>query len=166
VLGGADALAQALEQGVRHAIVAIGECEARLARARVLKTHGLTLVSARHPGAIVASSALVDPGTVIAAGAVVGVRTRLGESVIVNTRASIDHDCVLDEGVHVCPGACLAGHVRVGAGAWIGVGATIADDLAIGARSVIGAGAVVIGPIEAGVVAYGVPARAVRRVST
>ena len=164
VLPGRGALASVRAQGVRHAIVGIGQCDARLVLARLLVDEGFTLVTAVHPGAIAASSAEIGAGTVIGAGAVVGVRTRLGASVIVNTRASVDHDCVLEEGVHVCPAACLAGGVHIGAGAWIGAGATVIDGMSIGAGTVVGAGAVVVRPLPGGVVAYGVPARPVRQV--
>jgi len=35
----------------------------------------------------------------------------LGDLVIVNTGATVDHDCVLEEGVHVSPGCHLTGNV-------------------------------------------------------
>ncbi len=164
VLGGREALAGAQARGVRHAIVAVGACDVRLHLGNVLVSEGFTLATAVHPSAVVARSAVVGDGCVIAAGAIVGIRVTLGRSVIVNTRASVDHDCALDDGVHICPGACLAGTVSVGTAAWIGAGATVSDGLTIAAGSVIGVGAAVVHSIEAGVVAYGVPARVVRRV--
>ena len=81
---------------------------------------------------------------------------------IINTCASVDHECVVEEGAHVGPGVRLGGHVRVGKGTWIGIGATVKDRIRIGARAVIGAGAVVLNDIPDGVVAYGVPANVIR----
>jgi acetyltransferase-like isoleucine patch superfamily enzyme len=77
---------------------------------------------------------------------------------IVNTGATIDHDCVLGDGVHVCPGAHLAGEVRVGDETWIGIGASVVQSVCIGSRAVVGAGAVVIGDVPDDVTVVGVPA--------
>ncbi|MGH7634357.1 MAG: acetyltransferase, partial [Gemmatimonadaceae bacterium] len=81
---------------------------------------------------------------------------------IVNTAASVDHDCDLADGVHVACGAHLAGHVRVGRGAWIGIGAVVRERVTIGAGAMIGAGAVVVSDVPPGVLAFGVPARVIR----
>ena len=163
VLGGREALPGVRESGCSHAVVAVGDCAVRLEAAAVLVEHGFTLAVLSHPASVVASSALVERGTVIAAGAVIGVRARIGANVIVNTRASVDHDCQVDEGVHVCPASCLAGGVRVGRGTWVGAGTTVIDGVSIGARTLVGAGSLVLESIPDGVVAYGAPARVIRR---
>ena len=49
----------------------------------------------------------------------------VADSAIVNTAAVVDHECEVGEAVHVCPGALLAGRVRVGAGAFVGMGAKV-----------------------------------------
>ena len=97
---------------------------------------------------------------------VINPRARIGENVIVNTAASIDHDCVIEDGAHLCPGTHLAGGVNIGRGAWIGIGAVVSDHLQIGANSIIGAGAVVTHDIPNNVVAYGVPAKVIRKINT
>jgi virginiamycin A acetyltransferase len=51
--------------------------------------------------------------------------------------------------------------VRIGRGAWIGAGAIVMAD--IGANAIVGAGAVVTEQVPPGVVAVGVPARALRQ---
>jgi acetyltransferase EpsM len=101
----------------------------------------------------------------VVAGAVLNPAVEVGEHVIVNTCASVDHESVIEDGAHVGPGTRLGGRVRIQRGAWIGIGATIRDRVTIGAGARIGAGAVVLTDIPAGVVAYGVPAQVVRRVS-
>ena len=57
---------------------------------------------------------------------------RIGAACIINTGATIDHDCVIGEGVHICPGAHLAGDVRVGDRSWIGIAATIRQGITVG----------------------------------
>ena len=159
ILGGRGKLA---EFRGAHLIVAFGNNEARLAAARVAVEHGLHLATAIHPSAVVAASARIGAGTVIAANAVINPGATIGENAIVNTAATVDHDCALGDGVHVSPGAHLAGGVRVGDCAWIGIGAAVADGRKIGRGAWIGAGAAVIADIPDNAVAYGVPARVVR----
>jgi acetyltransferase EpsM len=100
------------------------------------------------------------------AGAVINPGASIGANGIVNTCASVDHECVLGDAVHICPGARLAGNVTVGAGTMIGVGAAVRDRVKIGAGCVIGAGAAVVGDIPDRSLAVGVPARVIRSLET
>jgi serine acetyltransferase len=56
----------------------------------------------------------------------------------------------------------LAGRVRVGAGAFIGMGAKIIQCLSVGDEATVGAGAVVLADVPPGVTVAGVPARVIR----
>lgn len=163
VLSDRKELAAMFRRGVEDIIIAIGDCDARLKLAAAAKGLGFRLWSAVHPHAVVALSAQVGAGTVIAAGAVIGPGTTLGENVIVNSCASVDHDCRLAEGVHICPGTHLAGRVEVGRAAWIGIGSTVIERVRIGQGAFVAAGAVVVGEIPERVLARGVPARVVRK---
>lgn len=148
-------------QGVRHLILGVGNCEARLRLAAVGKGHGFSLATAVHPCSVVAEDVGMGAGTVVMAGAVVNPGTVLGENVVVNTGAVVDHDCNVEEGAHICPGARLAGDVTVGRGAWVGIGATVIEKVRIGAGAFVGAGAVVIRDVPANARVVGVPARTI-----
>ena len=163
VLGGRDVLPGLRKQGVSHLLFGFGDGKARLEHTEHVRELGFTLATAVHPRAIVAGDVTVGPGSIVAAGAVVGPGSTLGENVIVNTLAGVDHDCVVRDGAHVCPGARLGGWVDVGEGAWIGIGATVRDRARIGRGTLIGAGAVVLHDVPERVVAYGVPAQIIRR---
>lgn len=165
VLGGREALPLLRSSGVEGLILGFGNCAARLRLAPEVRRLGFQLVTAIHPGAVVARDAIIGPGTVVAAGAVINPAARIGENVIVNTSASVDHDAVVEDGVHLCPGARLGGLVHVEAGAWVGIGSTIVDRVRIGARSMLGAGSVVVADIPPDVLAYGVPARVVKEIT-
>ena len=158
ILGGREQLDILRGQGVEYIILGFGDCEARLELSELVRKKGFRLASAIHPGATVAADVPIGDGSVITAGAVVNPGSKIGENVIVNTCASVDHECVIEDGVHISPGVHLGGRVKVGRGAWIGIGATVKDRVSIGARSVIGAGAVVIDDIPDDIVAHGVPA--------
>ena len=159
ILGGREQLPKLFAEGVRHAVIGFGNNAGRLSAAAVAEQHGFELISAVHPRSVVAADVAIGPGSVIAAGAVVNPRARLGSHVIVNTSASIDHDCVLGDGVHVSPGAHIAGGVRIGRGSWIGIGASVIDGIEIGAGTIVGAGSTVVRNLPDHVLAYGSPAR-------
>ncbi|MBC8145240.1 MAG: acetyltransferase [bacterium] len=164
VVGGRESLSRLHDRGTRHLIVAFGNCPARIAAADVAVAAGFELVTIVHPRATVAAGATLGEGTFVAAGAVVNPGSIIGRCVIVNTMASIDHDCIIGDGAHICPGVIAAGGVIVGRCSWIGVGSVLSNDVAIGSCSIIGAGAVVVSTIGDGVVAYGSPAREMRKV--
>lgn len=144
-------------------VVAIGDNARRLAVHSDLKAAGLEAKTLVHPRAILSAYATVGVGSVLLAGACAVVGARLGEAVIINTAATVDHDCVLGDGVHVSPGAHLAGGVRVGERSWIGIGAVVRQGVSIGRDAVIGAGAVVVRDVPDGVTVVGNPARPLER---
>jgi acetyltransferase EpsM len=96
------------------------------------------------------------------AGAVINPGVKLGENVIVNTCASVDPECVIEDGAHICPGIHLGGKVSVGRAIWIGIGTTVKERVTVGAGTLIGAGSVVVDDIPDNVIAYGALARVVR----
>ena len=163
VLGGRERLPELKARGVEQMLIAVGDCRLRLCLAEIARQHGFRLAGAVHPRATVAADVTLGAGTVVMAGAVINPACRIGENVIINTSASVDHECVLEDGVHVCPGAHLAGNVRVGRATQLGIGSAVIQRIRIGAGSLIGAGAVVVDDIPDEVVAYGVPVRVVRR---
>jgi sugar O-acyltransferase (sialic acid O-acetyltransferase NeuD family) len=143
------------------AIVAIGGDRGRdrVAIQDALEAAGLTPTTVFHPRAFVAGDASVGPGSQVLAQSAVCVASVLGRACIVNTGATVDHDCVLGDGVHVAPGAHLAGEVEVEDYAMIGTGAVLLPRIRVGAEAVVGAGAVVTADVEPGAVVIGSPAR-------
>lgn len=159
VLGGREQLFPLLDRGVSQILLGFGDCRMRLQLTSYLKSLGFDLPVAVHPSAVVADDVVVGEGTVIAAGAVVNARATIGCSVIINTLASVDHECIIRDAVHIGPGAHLAGRVVVEDAVQLGIGATVVERVQIGAGAIIGAGAVVLRNVPPQVVAYGVPAK-------
>jgi acetyltransferase-like isoleucine patch superfamily enzyme len=100
---------------------------------------------------------------VVFAQAAVQALASIGVGSILNTGCSVDHDAQLAGGVHICPGAHLAGEVQVGSRSWIGIGASVIQQVRIGADVTVGAGAAVVCDLPDGVTAVGVPARVLPR---
>ena len=144
-------------------MVAIGDNRTRLELHQKIASSGGRLASIVHPTAIVSRTATVQPGTVILAQAVINARTTLGIACIVNTCATIDHDCAIDAGVHISPGAQLAGGVSVRERAWIGIGASVINNVSIGNDAIVGAAAVVLNDVAANQTVVGIPAREIVR---
>jgi len=161
VVGDTNALLSdlALFDGV---IVAIGNNDTRLRKQLELLSRGASLVSVIHPDSLISKYAELGIGSVVMAGAVINVGTKLGCCCIINTGSTIDHDCVLEDAVHISPGVHLAGGVTVGECSWVGIGSNIRQLVKIGKQTVIGAGSVVIKNIPDSVTAFGNPAQIVK----
>jgi sugar O-acyltransferase (sialic acid O-acetyltransferase NeuD family) len=114
-----------------------------------------------HPTAYVSSTATIERGSQVLINAGVGAQAQIGEACIINTGAIIDHECILHEGVHVAPGATLAGCIEVGKYTLIGAGSVILPNLRIGENVIVGAGSVVTKDIPANCTVVGVPAKAI-----
>ncbi len=82
---------------------------------------------------------------------------------IINSGVIVEHDCVIDNHVHIATGARLGGTVHVMEEAHVGAGATIKQHITIGARSIVGAGAVVVKDVPAAQTVVGVPAKPLKR---
>lgn len=163
ILGGSEQLDSLLKQGVKYCVLGFGHCDRRIAVSRRLAQKGYRLFSVIHPEACIASDVTIGDGTVVLADAVIGPGCVIDENVIVNNGAIISHECVIGEGVHVCPGVNIAGKARIGRACWIGIGSTIIDKVTIGDHVFIGAGAVVTKDIPSGYIAYGNPAKIIRK---
>ena len=125
------------------------------------KKHELTLPVLVHPSAVVSRSALLGAGTQVLALANVAADVTTGDACIINHNASVDHECVLGNGVHIAPGATVCGCVTLGENAFIGAGSVILPRLTIGADAVVGAGAVVTRNVRPGSTVIGNPAKAI-----
>lgn len=134
----------------------------RLKLHNLLQGFGLTPISFVDPTAVICKSALYGEGLQVMPFSVIHNEVAIGQQCIINTRALVEHDCKLEDGVEIGPGAVLCGRVRVGKNSWIGANATIRPRISIGSNSIVGAGAVVVADVPDDVVVAGVPARILR----
>lgn len=139
--------------------VAIGNNKTREKIQTKLETEGANLPILIHPSAIIGEKVEVGVGTVVMAGVVINCCSRIGEGCIINTGATIDHDNVIEDYVHISPGVHLAGIVRVSKGTWIGIGAVVSNNINIKSGCKIGAGTVVVKDINESGTYVGVPAK-------
>lgn len=146
-IGSDKDLAGIFKSGCRNAFIAvgsIGDASLRIKLADQLSASGFILPKIIHPGAIIAEGVVIGDGSFIAAGAVIGPDAAIGKNVIVNTSSSVDHDCCIEDFVHIAPGVTLSGTVSIGRETHIGTGASVIQNIKIGRNCLIGAGAIVV----------------------
>lgn len=164
ILGGAEQLPRLLELGVTDVVVGVGDGRARMAIAELVKATGLRLATVIHPSAIVASGVEIGEGTVAFSGVVLEPGVRVGANVVLNSVSGVGHESVVEDGAHLSGRVSIAGLVTIGRGALLEMGTVVAArSVRIGAGAVVGAGSLVLKDIPDHVVAYGSPAKVVRR---
>ena len=163
VVGGTDRLrATVAERGVDAAAIAFGDNATRRRFFEIVRQAGIEAATLVHPSAVISPHARLGAGVVVLAGVVVNAGALVGDNVCLNTGCSIDHDCRIEDHVHVSPNATLTGGVWARSGATIGANAVVNPNLKIGRDAVVGSGAVVVRDVEQGQVVAGNPARPLR----
>ncbi len=143
--------------------VAIGSNTVREQVQNKLENDGASIVSLIHPQAVIGSNVKVGCGTVIMAGVIISSSSTVGKGCIVNTASSVDHDNIIEDFVHISPGVHLAGTVKIGKGAWLGIGSIVSNNIDICSGSKIGAGAVVVRNLTESGTYVGVPATKIEK---
>lgn len=159
VLGGTGELERLRAEGIEAACIAIGANAARQRLGQQAVALGFALPPALHPGAILSPSAAIGVGAQVLAGAIVAAEARIDPLALLNHGAILDHDGVLGPAAHAAPHSTMAGGVRVGARALLGVGAQVKPGVSIGDDAVVGVGAAVVADVAPGATVAGVPAR-------
>ena len=154
--------------GIGYVFIAIGDNWVRhnMYQKIVSTCPGIVFATAVHPSAIIAKKVVIGNGSVVMAGVVVNNYTRIGAFCIINTSASIDHDCYLEDYSSVAPSVCLGGNVRIGKYSAVSIGAVVSHRVEIGQHTIVGAGSTVLADIPDQVLAYGTPARIIRKRET
>jgi acetyltransferase-like isoleucine patch superfamily enzyme len=88
---------------------------------------------------------------------------RIGRFCILNTKALLDHDGLMEDYSSLAPNAAAGGNVTVGTFSAISLGANIVHGVFIGEHTILGAGALALENIPDHCVAYGAPAKYVRK---
>lgn len=122
-------------------IVGIGDNEIRKQLMRVNPVNWYTAI---HPSSVIATGVKIGEGTVIMPNTVINVGSKIGQGVIINTSATIDHDNIISDFVHISPGVHLGGAVSIGEGTWVGIGSTVINNVKICKNCIVGAGSLVL----------------------
>lgn len=146
-------------------VVAIGDNYARYITAMMLisKFGSECLGTYVSKSSIVAPRVIVPRGSVILTGAYVGPNAHLGEGVLLNTNAIVEHGCYLGNYSSIAPGGILVGKAKIGDFSAVGVAATVDACVVVGMHSLIGANSFCNKDVGDFTVAYGSPAKKIRK---
>lgn len=115
-----------------------------------------------HFSAFVSRFSNVGAGTVVMPQVCVNAEVKIGKHCIINTASVIEHDCVIEDYVHIAPSVTLAGNILIKKRAQIGIGVRIIPGITIGEDAIIGAGTVVIKDVPAGATVVGNPGKIIK----
>lgn len=142
--------------------VAIGNNQTRASLMATVNKKGGEIATIIHPCAVLSPNVNIGEGTLVSAGAVINIAATIGRGCIINTSSSVDHDCNIEDYVHVAPGVKLAGAVNIGKYSLVGIGSTVIQCLTIGRYCTLGAGSTLLEDLPEGAVAVGIPAKIIK----
>jgi len=148
---------------ISQVIVAIGNNLIRKNYYTILKKNEFKLATLIHPKSYSSFGSKIGEGSVVMQGSFINTDTIIGNNCIINSNASIDHDCLIKDHTHICPGVIIAGNVKIGKNCWIGLGTKIIENCIIGDNVFIAAGTLVTKNIKSNAFVKGVPAKYARK---
>lgn len=128
-----------------------------------LKQRHYNFRSVLHSNSVLSRNIFLGEGVQIMAGAILQTGVCIGDNTIINTGSTIDHQSVVGANVHVAPGVTICGGVRIGSNTFLGAGSTVIENITIGENVLIGAGSIVINDLPDNTIAYGNPAKIIRK---
>ncbi|MGV8155245.1 MAG: acetyltransferase [Alkaliphilus sp.] len=161
-----DDLPELYEEGYRHAFItvgSIGNTKLRIKLFEMIDKIGFEIPSIIDDTAIVSKHARIKKGVFVGKNAVINAGTSIGEGTIINTSSTIEHDCKIEEFVHIAPGTVLCGEVQIGANTHIGARSVVKQQIKIGANTIIGMGSMVVQDLKENIIAYGNPCKEVKQ---
>ncbi|MDW5289374.1 acetyltransferase [Formosa sp. PL04] len=120
-------------------------------------------ITAIHPHSVIGKNVKIGAGTVIMAGVIINSDAVIDRHSIINTKSSVGHDTIIKEFASVAPGVTIGGDVNIGKGTAISLGVNVLEGVTIGKYCVIGAGSLVNRNIKAKTLAYGIPAKIIKK---
>jgi len=166
IIGEDQDLVYFFDQGVRNAAIAVGSIGRTESRKKIYeecKKIGYNFPNIIDESAVLASDVRMGEGNFIGKGVVINSNVRIGSACIINTATVLEHGNKIEDFVHVAPGCVLCGNVWVKENTHIGAHSTVLQNIIIGKDTLIGAGRLVLKHIASNQLAYGSPAKEVRR---
>ena len=150
---------------IHGGIIAIGDNWSRKLvedRIRVIMPD-FKYITTIHPTAVVGKRTKIGKGSALLAGAIVNAGSVIGNFCFLNTSSSLGHDGIIGDYSSLAPKAATGGNLILGCFSAICLGANVIENVEIGNHTVIGAGALVLTHIPSMVVAFGTPAKVIKK---
>ncbi|MDB5227218.1 MAG: acetyltransferase [Bacteroidota bacterium] len=162
VVGNIDYVKENFSKANVH--VALGRPETRKLITEKCIEAGFVLQNIIHPSSVIMPSAKIGKGLFIGANAIINTDVTVFDHVIINNGVIIEHDAVIESYCTISPGACIGGRSHIRESSFIGSGAIVLARTTIGKHAIIGMGAVVNREVDDFTLAYGVPARQIKKI--
>lgn len=107
-----DSFSLYIDNGTQF-IPAFGNNEFRLQWLKRIDEARGNLATLIHPSAYVSPKVHISEGCVILPGAIINTGTRIGKGCIINLGATVDHDVIIEDGVHLCVRCIVKGENRI-----------------------------------------------------
>lgn len=143
--------------------IAFGNMNARKAVYEKFVAAGWEAVNIFHPQAVISDDAKIGKGVLIECGCMITPNPIIGDNVVINPGSQVNHDNIVEDHVYMASGVILSGGVTIGEDTLLDDGVIITIGRSVGKRCIIGAGAVVTKDIPDESVAYGCPAKVIRK---
>lgn len=143
--------------------IAFGDMKHRKEVFDLFVEKGWEPVNIIHPNAIISKNAQIGKGVLIECGCLITPNPMIGNNVVVNTGSQVNHDNLVEDHVYIASGVVLSGGVKIQENTLLDDGVIVTLGRKVGKNCIVGAGAVVTKDIDDNSIAYGVPAKAVRK---
>ena len=166
VVGTDDYLENLRQEGYEYAFITVGSVSNNPLREKIaskVATLGFKFPIIVDTSAVVSTTAVIGKGSFIGKNVTVNADVKIGQHCIINTGAIIEHECNVQDFVHISVGSILCGEVSVGKNSFIGAGSTVIQCLQIGENTLVGAGAVVNKDVPSNCTAIGIPAKVIKK---
>lgn len=149
IVGNSNDLENNLKNYDAH-FVAIGNNQIRFEKMNWLSKLNIKFVNLVHPKSTISKNIILGAGICIMAQAVINPGSSVGNGAIINTASVIDHDCLIEDFVHISPNCSLSGNVKVGKFTHMGTGSSVHPSVCIGTNVKVGVGAKIFKDIKDG----------------
>lgn len=127
---------------------AVGENSIREKLVHLFETLDLNQFVAIDPTSHISNTAEIDVSSYIGKNVSVNAQSKIGKGVILNTNCVVEHECIIEDYVHIAPSTVLCGNVSVRKKSFIGANSTIKQNIMLTDNVTIGAGSVVVKDIN------------------
>ena len=138
---------------------AVGENSIREKLVHLFNALNLNQFAAIDSTAKISKTAQIGLSTYVGKNVALNAQTFVGQGVIINTQATIEHECRIEDFVHIGPNSVLCGNVHVEKKSFVGANSVVRQNINIISDVLIGAGSVVVKSIEEKGIWLGNPAR-------
>ena len=146
----------------KFVLIAIANSSIRQKIAAQLVQDGISLWTVKGTTTLIMDEVSIAAGAALSPFVTIAANVTIGKCFHANLYSYVEHDCVIEDFVHISPKASLAGNITVKKGAHIGLGANIIQGVTVGENALIGAGTVVLRDVPPNAIVVGNPGRIIK----